>query len=76
MLGAIDDTHIRFDKPMEDPDSYVNRKHYFSLHVQGTVNQNMKFIDVFVGYPGSVHDAKVFKNSPLHNNLRELCGGQ
>lgn len=60
---------------MEDPESHVNRKQFFSLHTQGIVNHNMKFMDVFVGYPGSVHDAKVFRNSPIRNNLHELCGG-
>ncbi|XP_012542720.3 LOW QUALITY PROTEIN: putative nuclease HARBI1 [Monomorium pharaonis] len=73
IIGAIDGSHIRIDKPIEDPESYVNRKQYFSLHIQGTVNHKMQFIDVFIGYPGSVHDARVFKNSPLRNNLRELC---
>ncbi|XP_071632700.1 putative nuclease HARBI1 [Temnothorax longispinosus] len=74
VIGAIDGSHIRVDKPIEDPNSYINRKQYFSLHLQGVVNHNMKFIDVFVGYPGSVHDARVFRNSPIRNDLRELCG--
>lgn len=26
VLGAIDSSHIRIDKPIEDPESYVNRK--------------------------------------------------
>ncbi|XP_024886102.1 putative nuclease HARBI1 [Temnothorax curvispinosus] len=73
IIGAIDGSHIRIDKPLEDPDSYVNRKQYFSLHVQGTVDHKMKFMDVFIGYPGSVHDARVFRNSYLRNDLRELC---
>lgn len=60
---------------MEDADSYINRKQYFLLHIQGTVNHNLKFFDVFIGYPGSVHDARVFKNSSLYNDLRELCEG-
>lgn len=64
IIGAIDGSHIRIDKPDEDPDSYINRKQYFSIHIQGTVDHRMKFLDVFIGYPGSVHDARVFKNSP------------
>jgi len=75
-LGAMDGSHIRIDRSTEDPDSYINRKQYFSVHIQGTVNHKMKFLDVFIGYPGSVHDSRVFRNSPLYRDLRELCGGK
>jgi len=74
-LGAIDGSHVRIDKPVEDADSYINRKQYFSIHVQGTANHKLKFMDVFIGYPGSVHDARVLKNSTIYNDLHELCGG-
>lgn len=74
--GAIDGSHIRINKPGEDPDSYINRKQYFSIHLQGTVDHRMRFLDVFIGYPGSVHDARVLKNSPLRNDLHELCGSK
>ncbi|XP_011700942.1 PREDICTED: putative nuclease HARBI1 [Wasmannia auropunctata] len=73
IIGAIDGTHVRIDKPLQDADSYINRKKFFSLHAQGTVNQNLKFIDVFIGYPGSVHDARVFKNSSIYDDLYQLC---
>lgn len=53
IIGAIDGSHIRIDKPVEDPDSYINRKQYFSIHMQGTVNHDMEFMDIFIGYPGS-----------------------
>lgn len=74
-LGAIDGSHVRIDKPVEDPDSYINRKQYFSIYVQGTVNHKLKFIDVFIGYPESVHDGRVLRNSTIYNDLYQLCGG-
>ncbi|KAJ8972359.1 hypothetical protein NQ314_000210, partial [Rhamnusium bicolor] len=30
--------------------------------------------DIFVGYPGSVHDSRVFRTSPLCETLHEKCG--
>ena len=68
-------SHIRIVKPLVDKDSYVNRKQYFSIKLQGVVDHRKKFIDVFIGYPGSVHDAIVFKESPLYNELHEICEG-
>ncbi|XP_036151281.1 protein ALP1-like isoform X2 [Monomorium pharaonis] len=73
IIGSVDGTHIRIDRPAEDSDSYINRKQFFSIHLQGTVDHKMKFIDVFIGYPGSVHDVRVFRNSSLYHDLRELC---
>lgn len=33
VVGVIDGTHVRIDKPNNDPDSYYNRKHYYSFQV-------------------------------------------
>lgn len=33
IIGAIDGTHIKIDKPQTDPDSYINRKGYYSIQV-------------------------------------------
>lgn len=38
VIGLIDGTHIRIDKPSDDPDSYLNRKHYFSIQVRYLFN--------------------------------------
>lgn len=39
----------------------------------GTCDHTMKFTDIFVGMPGRMHDARVFRNSPL---FRQLLDGQ
>lgn len=46
----------------------------FLLQMQVVCDHQMKIIDLFVGFPGSVHDSRVFRNSPLHNNLANKCG--
>lgn len=33
IIGLIDGTHIKVDKPEEDPESYINRKGYYSIQV-------------------------------------------
>lgn len=33
VIGAIDGTHIKIDQPKHDADSYLNRKHFHSIHV-------------------------------------------
>lgn len=73
-IGAIDGSHIQIDKPDNDPDSYINRKGYYSIQMQVVCDHNRKIIDFFAGYPGSVHDSRVFRNSPLCNTLEEKCG--
>lgn len=43
--------------------------------MQAVSDHRRKIIDVFIGYPGSVHDSRVFRNSPLQNTLEVKCGG-
>lgn len=33
VVGVIDGSHVRIDKPSEDPDSYMNRKGFYSMQV-------------------------------------------
>ncbi|KAJ8934262.1 hypothetical protein NQ314_013484 [Rhamnusium bicolor] len=73
VLGVIDGTHIKIDKPSDDPDSYINRKGFYSIQVQLLCDHQMKIRDVFIGYPESVHDSRVFRSSPLCQSLPEKC---
>ncbi|KAJ8926239.1 hypothetical protein NQ314_021403, partial [Rhamnusium bicolor] len=74
VLGIIDGTHVRIDTPWEDPESLYNRKKFYSVHVQALCDSKRKIRDVFIGFPGSVHDGRVFRNSTLCNTLEEKCG--
>ena len=74
ILGCIDGTHVVIDPPTLRKDDYIDRKGNVSLNLQAVCNEQKKFIDIFVGYPGSCHDSWVFKNSSLFQNLDKRCG--
>ena len=45
---------------------YYNRKGYYSIIMQAMVDFCGLFMDVYIGWPGEVHDACVFVNSSLY----------
>lgn len=65
IIGAIDGSHIEITAPSENSVSYINRKGFHSLLVQGICDIDMKFIDVFTGLCGSVHDSRVWALSDI-----------
>ncbi len=65
-MSAIDCTHIRIVKPsVANPETYRNRKNYFSINVQAACDASLKFTNVVARWPGSTHDARIFDNSAL-----------
>jgi hypothetical protein len=48
---------------------YYNRKGFYSIVLQAVIDSSGKFIDIFVGYPGSTHDSRIFCNSPINHML-------
>lgn len=65
-VGAIDGCHVRIKAPSVDAACYFNRKLFHSVQLQAICDHQGRFLDVFVGYPGSVHDARVLRNSPVY----------
>lgn len=73
IVGALDGTHIEIKTPGVNGASYINRKGYASLQLQAVCNHEMIFTDVFAGFPGSCHDARVLRNSDLWEDGLQLC---
>ena len=71
-VGAVDGTHIPILRPSEYHTDYYNRKGYYSMIMQAVVDSYYRFIDIYIGWPGRVHDARVFANSPL---FKKACDG-
>ena len=66
IIGLIDGCHIPIPKPKNDPESYMNRKKFSSIILQGICDHELLFTNINVGYPGSVHDGRVLRNSLIY----------
>jgi hypothetical protein len=76
VIGAIDGTHIILGiAPLKQPEIYWNQKKKYSIQCQGIVDHRGIFIDYEIGWPGSVHDAKVYRNSFFYKNVSTLIKG-
>ncbi|XP_075062068.1 uncharacterized protein LOC142150776 [Mixophyes fleayi] len=73
--GAIDGTHIPIIAPTDNHADYYNRKGWHSIILQAVVDHNYCFTDVFIGWPGRSHDARVLANSDLYQIAEERQDG-
>lgn len=69
IVGAIDGCHIQITAPPHNHHDYYNRKQVHSVVLQGMCDDKMRFTDVFIGAPGRMHDAKIFRSSPIFQKL-------
>lgn len=63
IVWAIDGSHVRIKPPQQYRLDYLNYKGFHSLNI---CDSNGRFLDIFVGYPGSVHDTRIMKNSSFY----------
>ena len=62
-VGAVDGSHIPVRPPVLNHTNYYNHKGWYSILVQAVIDHKYLFHYLNVGWPGSVHDARVFANS-------------
>ncbi|CAC5360251.1 HARBI1 [Mytilus coruscus] len=71
VVGCIDCTHVRIQKPSEDEAAFVNRTNFSSINFQAVCNHEGKFTQITAYWPGSVHDSQLFKTSPICKHLEK-----
>jgi hypothetical protein len=69
VVGAIDGTHIAILGPTQHQENYINRKGFHGIVAQVVCDHEMRFISVNAGWPGSVHDARVYRNSKIGKRI-------
>ena len=73
ILGLVDGTHIRIQKPSENEADSVNRHFYELINVQVICRSDGIFSDMLARFLGSVHDSRIWKLSRagiyVENNL-------
>ncbi|KAM3857067.1 putative nuclease HARBI1 [Diretmus argenteus] len=66
VVGAIDGCHISVKPRKADENCYPNRKLFYSIQLQAICDHRGRYVDICCGFPGSVHDSCVLKNSPVY----------
>lgn len=67
-VGAVDGCLIRIKPPNLNKEDYFSYKQFYSIHMQAICDSSGRFLNIFTGFPGSVHDTRVLKNSPVYVN--------
>lgn len=71
VVGTIGCSHIQIKAPAESAIVYFSRYQQYDFIVQGVVDGRKMFLDFAAGFPGSVHDSRVLRNSTLYRRAEE-----
>lgn len=66
VIGAVDGCHIEIKAPSEAQSDYIDRTNRHSINLMAVCNSEKLFTFIDVGFPGSAHDSRVFKNTDLY----------
>ncbi|KAM8823429.1 LOW QUALITY PROTEIN: putative nuclease HARBI1 [Spinachia spinachia] len=65
-IGPIDCTHVHIQAPRENEWEFINRKGRHSINVQLVCDADL----IITKWPGSVHDARILRESALYRDLQ------
>lgn len=69
VVGAVDDTHIKIQKPATDPASYFDYKKNYSIHLQAVCDSKTRVLFYYIGAPGKNNDGGVAEISGFNDLL-------
>ncbi|CAI6354643.1 unnamed protein product [Macrosiphum euphorbiae] len=72
VIEAIDGSHFRIKAPLKQQDCYTDRKLNKSIIMQAICTSNFLFTNVNIGYPGRLHDERIFSNSDVFKKKLKL----
>jgi hypothetical protein len=76
VVGCLDGTDIGIYKtPGLQGETYFNRKKRYAISCQVICSYDKKILHVFTGYPGSVHDARVYRSMRPYRFPEEYFSG-
>ena len=64
VFANIDVTHIAI-APEENAADYFSRYQQYDISCQGVTDGKRRFLYVSAGYPGSIHDSRIYRNSNI-----------
>lgn len=67
VVGVVDGTLIPMDAPHLNEAAYVDRHGNHSINAMAVAGPQLQFYYANARWPGSVHDARVLRNSSLHH---------
>lgn len=71
VIGCVDGTLVKIDSPTENEPAFVDRNGNHSVNCMIVCGPNLEIYYVSANWPGSVHDARVLRNSTLFQRMEE-----
>ena len=73
VIGLIGGCHLEIPTQKHDKAAYINRKGFSSIILQGICDNELRFTNVNVGFPGSVHNARVLRRSQIYQAAEDVA---
>lgn len=68
-VGCLDGTLINIDSPSQHEEQFIDRHGNHSITAMVVCGPNYEFFYTSANWPGSVHDARVLRNSSLYRRM-------